>query len=97
MSPELLSAAVTMGETLVGLNLSKGQFSRIFLGGGVFSKVDFSEADFRGADLRETVFDQCNLQGALFGGRAAASRCFQPVPDGPRRFPISQSPCGGAD
>ena len=51
MSPELLSAAVTLGETLVGLNLSKGQFSKIFLGGGVFSRIDFSQTDFRGADL----------------------------------------------
>ena len=80
MTPLLLKLAVSMGETLEGHDLSKGAYARLGLGGGVFTRVNLSEADLRGADLREAVFDQCDLRGMLATGaqmrRAVFNRCL---------------------
>ena len=40
MTPQLLAIAVGVGETLEGLDLRKGQFAKLPLGGGVFSRVN---------------------------------------------------------
>jgi uncharacterized protein YjbI with pentapeptide repeats len=80
MTPTLLALAVRVGETLEGLDLGKGHFAKLALGGGVFSRVRFAEADLREADLREAVFDQCDLRGAIASGanlrRAVFNRCL---------------------
>ena len=79
MSPGLLAIAVSVGEPLQGLDLSKGRYAGLPLGGGVFSQVHLGEADLRGADLRETVFDACDLRGTIASGanlrKAVFNRC----------------------
>ena len=44
MKAEHLSLAVSMGETIDGLDLRKGQFAKIFIGGGVFTQAQLDEA-----------------------------------------------------
>ena len=80
MTPELLALAAGLGEALHGQDLQRGAYARVSAGGGVFSSCRLAQVDFREADLRETLFDHCDLTGALLGGaqlrHAVFHRCI---------------------
>ena len=52
-----LIKAVKGGEPLIqGCDLSNGDYQSADLGGGIFDSVVFTNADLRGAKLKECVF-----------------------------------------
>ena len=69
-TPSLTIVEVTLlahhGEAIVGHQLQGLMLARAPLPGAVFSRVNFQNADFSNADLREAVFDQCDFTGARF-------------------------------
>lgn len=63
--PELM-ALVEAGEICENLNLSGKDYAEFDLGGGFFSRCDFSGSRLHGARLKEAVFIGCDLRSASF-------------------------------